>query len=199
MSRRPLKAALYAFLLSGWFLFEACSHHGDVSKTTSTFYLVQPAEHFQGFNGHLNWYGRLRSGDLMRFLKDSGVQKIYLNAFSRTYETVDSLRRLQRIDTVLYPMDSASDKILDLLKQRKDFGKKVLLAGPVDLLSDVAKKLGAALPDSAEQQYNRVYVLHNDHGKAQLQSRVFGRPPMPVSDTLPAPEVTKSPDTAAIP
>lgn len=172
-------------LISGLMLFSACANHSDINKTTSTFYLIQPAEHFHAFNGHLNWYGRLRSGDLMRFLKDSGVHAIYRTTFTRAIETTDSLQKLQKIDVVSYNIDSVADNIFKLLRQNEDFGRKILLVCPPQEMSAVMNKLGVKTSGhlAHKNQFNAIYIIVNNHGKANVTPKAFGKLPRPVQDT----------------
>lgn len=171
--------------LFGIFILDACTNHTDINKTKSTFYIVQPAEHFPGFNGHLNWYGRKRAGELMHFLKDSSVERIYVNAFSRAIETGDSLQNLQKTDTVNYPMGAVADSIYKLLKERKDFGRKVLIISLPKDIDKIAEKLGATVSKvSLKDQFNVIYLLVNDHGKAEIRIQKYGNKPMPVQDSV---------------
>ncbi len=176
---------LYFLLSAGIMLTSACANHSEINKTTSTFYVIQPAEHFHAFNGHLNWYGRMRSGDLMRFLKDSNIYRIYRSAFSRAIETVDSLQALQKIDVIVYDIDSVADNIYRLLRQNEDFGRNILIVSPPGEIDAIVKKLGV---DSFDQpnhknQFNVIYLLINDHGKATISRKIFGKAPRPVPDT----------------
>lgn len=161
--------------------FISCENHKDIQKTKSVFYIIQPAEHYHAFDGHLSWYGRLRAGDLMRYLKDSGIQKIYVTPFSRSFETIDSLRLLQRIDTVEYIVDSTGNNLLPLLKERSDLGRKVLIVARPFAIPNIIRKLGASFnKDSVSKEgFNVIYKVINDHGKAVFQQQKFGRPPKP--------------------
>ncbi len=176
---------LYFVFCTGVMLTTACTNHSDINKTTSTFYLIQPAEHYHAFNGHLNWYGRLRAGDLMRFLKDSNIHRIYRSAFSRAIETVDSLQALQENDAIEYDIDSVADNVFALLRQNEDFGRHILIVSPPEEINALVKKLGVDSFDqiSHKHQFNVIYILINDHGKAVVTRKTFGRAPRPVPDT----------------
>src|SRR5690242_3687341 len=111
------------------FLLASCVNHSDPAKTVSKFYVVRNAERYAGFDGHLSWYGRLRAGDLMRRLRDSAIERIYVTPYSRTLETADSLRLLLHIDTVRYLVDSNALALERRLKDKKDYGRRVLIVG----------------------------------------------------------------------
>ncbi len=166
-------------------IINGCEHHSSLNGASSVFFIVQPAEHYHAFNGHLNWYGRERSGDLMRFLKDSNIQRIYTSPFSYSRETMDSLRMLQDIKTVEYPADSVADKIFDLLEQNQDFGRRILLIVASDKLNNVAEKLGASStnPLDVEDKFNVIYRLENNKGEVNLQTITYGGAPRPVPDS----------------
>ncbi len=172
---------IFVCLLASLF-FASCANHTDINKAKSTFYVIQPAEHYPGFDGHLSWYGRLRAGDLMRLLKDSGIQRMYVTPFARSVETVDSLRALHPIDTVEYIIDSSGASIMKLLKQRSDFGRKVLIVVRPFVIPALIRKLGVQFEKDTISQYgfNRVYIVVNNKGKASVKEQTFGRPPRPV-------------------
>lgn len=143
--------------------FSSCKNRKDPNKAYSTFYVVRNAERHPGFNGHLNWYGRLRAGDLMRALKDSGIQKIYVTPFSRTLETADSLKLLQKIDTVQYPVGSAGNILIHLLEKRKDYGKRILIVGHGNTVPAIIRKLGATYAGDSLPAFNLIFEIVNDH------------------------------------
>lgn len=170
---------LMVFSLSS--IFTSCKNHKDPNKAFSKFFIVRHAERYPGFNGHLTWYGRLRAGDLMRKLKDSGIQKIYLTPYSRTVETADSLIALQKTDTCVYLLDTAATGLMQQLKSNKDFGKTILIIGHSNTIPDIIRKLGGeyaanTLPDSI---FNEIFELINDHGKVQLRTIPYGEPNLP--------------------
>lgn len=156
----------------------ACTNHSNPDKTRSTFYVVRHAERYPGFNGHLIWYGRLRAGDLMRFLKDSGIQKVYVTPFSRTFETADSLISLQKIDTVMYIADTTGASLIKNLKANKDYGKKILIVGHSNTVPAILRKLGASYPADKLPAgvFNLMFEVVNDHGKVKMKTLHYGRP-----------------------
>lgn len=172
-------------------IFVSCKNHTNPDKTFSKIFIVRHAERHPGFNGHLTWYGRLRAGDLMRLLQDSGIQKIYITPYSRTLETADSLLAQEKIDTSVYRLDTSAAELVEQLKRNKDFGRTILIVGSRSMIPDIIGKLGGTytagdLPDTA---FNVLFELINDHGKVQVNTSTYGRPNVsdtgPVEDTAP--------------
>lgn len=166
------------------FFMTSCKNHTDPDKTVSKFFVVKHAERYPGFDGHLTWYGRERAGDLMHLLKDSGIQKIYVTPYSRTLETADSLRLLQKIDTVVYLKDSTGESLVRCLKLHRDYGRNILIIGHNNTVPGILRKLGASysgdqLPDSI---FNQVFEIINDHGRVNMKTFSYGKPNLP--DTL---------------
>lgn len=164
----------------------SCKNHTDPDKTFSKFFVVKHAESYPGFNGHLTWYGRGRAGDLMHLLKDSGIQKIYITPYSRTLETADSLRLLQKIDTVVYLKDSTGESLGICLKEHKDYGKNILIVGHNNTIPGILKKLGASYSGDqlSDGIFNQIYEIINDHGKVSMKSFFYGRPNLPDTNEM---------------
>jgi phosphohistidine phosphatase SixA len=174
MGKRDTKFLIMAMVMMSLF---SCVNHTNPKKTYSTFFIVRHAERYPGFNGHLTWYGRERAGDLMRLLKDSGIQKIYVTPYSRTLETADSLRLLQKIDTSVYLIDSTGDDLAGRLKKHKDYGKKILIVGHENTVPGILRKLGARYPSDVlpDSVYNLMFEVVNDHGKVNMHTLRYGR------------------------
>lgn len=169
----------FTFVLAATVLsctFISCKNHTDIDKTISTFYIVRNAERYPGFNGHLTWYGRLRAGDLMRLLKDSGIKKIYVTPYSRTVETADSLIALQKTDTVVYRLDTTANELMHQLKKNKDFGRTLLIVGHRNMIPDIIRALGGQYPADTfpANVFNQVFEIRNDHGKARMKILKYG-------------------------
>lgn len=180
-SKRIFKTVLYAIPLIC--CFASCKNHKNPEKTFSKIFIVRHGERYPGFNGHLSWYGRLRAGDLMRRLQDSGIEKIYVTPFSRTTEMADSLILQRKIDTSVYRLDTIATELIAQIKNNRDFGRTILIVGSSVMIPDIIKKLGGtydnqALPDSA---FNVLFELINDHGQVQLSSSTYGRPNLPIT------------------
>lgn len=181
---KACRFGLIAMILSSAFI--SCKNHTDIKKSTSKFFIVRHAERHPGFNGHLTWYGRLRAGDLMRLLKDSGIKKIYVTPYSRTVETADSLIALQKTDTVVYRLDTGAAELLHQLKMNKDFGRTILIVGHSNMIPAIIRGLGGqysgdTLPGNI---FNQVFEIINDHGKAQMRVINYGKPNLSTDSSL---------------
>lgn len=183
-SASPVKKISGAAVPVVLFLLASCVNHSDPAKTVSKFYVVRNAERYAGFEGHLSWYGRLRAGDLMRRLRDSGIEKIYVTPYSRTLETADSLRLLLHLDTVRYLVDTNALALKHRLKDKKDYGRRVLIVGGSRTVPAILRMLGAAYPAASlpDSQFNVLYIVANDHGRVRLDTVHYGRANLP--DTL---------------
>ncbi|MBX5438976.1 MAG: hypothetical protein IRZ29_05480 [Thermoflavifilum sp.] len=145
-------------------------------------YLIPHAEAYPAFNGSLTWYGRLRAGDLMRWLKDSAVQRIYFNPFARCEHTADSLRALGNVDTAYYRWDNSGASLVQSIAEHRDYGRHLLVIALPEEIPGILHALG--VPDAPEQfpdtAYDRAFIIRIDHGRVSETSLRYGRPPLPV-------------------
>ncbi|GAA4319501.1 histidine phosphatase family protein [Compostibacter hankyongensis] len=169
------------WIMAGLFVAGIAGCKRTAENSVTHFYIVRHAERYPGFEGSLTWYGRLRAGDLMRKLQDSGIGKIYVTPFVRTVQTADSLRLLQRIDTACYLADTSGRDLLRSLTVHKDYGKRILIVGHANTLPGILRSLGVKepLPAFPDTVYNRLFEVVNDHGKVSLRSSSYGRPSLP--------------------
>src|SRR6187402_2442349 len=79
----------------------------DSTFLTGVFFLVRHAEQISGHDSSVTAEGFQRAGDLYRFLKDSGIQKIYVPSFQINITTADSMREYLHLDTATYKTDSS--------------------------------------------------------------------------------------------
>lgn len=168
-------------------LSTSCKNHRNPDKTVSKFFVIRHAERYPGFEGELTWYGRLRAGDLMRLLKDSGINRIYVTPFLRTWQTADSLARLSKMDTVHYLADSTGADLIRALRSHKDFGRTILVIGHGNTVPALLRQLGVSyparvLPDSV---CNLMFEIVNDHGHVWMKQFTYGRPNLPLDSARP--------------
>lgn len=173
-------AAVWA-LLAIAVLGSSCKNHRNPDKTVSKFFVIRHAERYPGFEGELTWYGRLRAGDLMRLLKDSGINRIYVTPFLRTWQTADSLSRLNKIDTVHYVADSTGADLIRTLRTRKDFGRTILVIGHGNTVPALLRQLGASYPAGSlpDSVCNLMFEIVNDHGHVWMKQFTYGLPNLP--------------------
>lgn len=175
-----------AFLLITGFLVFFCiySCKRTAENSVTKYFVIKHAERYPGFEGSLTWYGRLRAGDLMRLLKDSGIQQIYVTPFIRTFQTADSLRLQRRIDTVRYLLDTTGNDLLRRLQSHKVYGKNILIVGHGNTVPAILRRLGAHYPGNEipDSVFNLLFEIVNDHGKLSMRTLHYGRVNLP--DTM---------------
>jgi phosphohistidine phosphatase SixA len=115
----------------------------DSTFLTGTFFLVRHAEQIPGYDSSLTTTGFRRAGDLYRFLKDSGIQKIYVTPFLRSIETADSLRQYVKVDTAFYNPDSTGEGLIYEITRHDDWGKRLLIIGHNNTIVPVMRALKA--------------------------------------------------------
>jgi hypothetical protein len=160
-------------------IMAACQRTPENSRTK--IYIVRNAERYPGFNGSLTWEGRARAGDLMRKLNDSTISRIYFTPFARSEMTADSLRSIQKIDTVYYDWDSTGAGFIKKINERHDYGRHVLVIAHRYAIPGILQKLGvkdgpANIPDS---MFNDLFEVIINHGKVSMNIEHYGQPPMP--------------------
>lgn len=142
----------------------------------TTIYLVRHAEKEKGNDPGLTTTGKQRAGDLMRLLKNSHLQRIYVTQFRRTQMTADSLRIQLGIDTVHYLADTTSNDLLEKIKEHHDFGKTILIIGHSNTVPVIIKRSGvlkrpADIPDN---EFDNLFIVKKVNGKAMLTIKKYG-------------------------
>lgn len=114
----------------------------DSTFLTGTFYLIRQA----AYDSCLPDAGLKKAGELYHYLKDSGVQKIYINNFLQTTESADSLITYLHLDTVSYKGDSTGEGLIYEITRRDDWGKKLLVIGHDNTMRPLMRSLKAKPP-----------------------------------------------------
>ncbi|MCL6523922.1 MAG: hypothetical protein K6T34_04590 [Thermoflavifilum sp.] len=164
------------------FVIASCKRTSENSRTVV--YIVPHGEAYPGFNGSLTWYGRLRAGDLMRWLRDSSVQRIYFNPFARCEHMADSLRAVSRVDTAYFRWDDSGKSLWKSIEQHDDFGRRLLVIALPQEIPGILHTLHvdstlATFPDTA---FDVAFIVRIDHGKVSYQQTRYGLPPKPPGD-----------------
>jgi len=136
-----MKHCIYPLLLLFIPNFITAQVPAGVSAKT-TIYLVRHAEKESGNDPALTENGNKRAGDLMRYLKDKNVQRIYVTQFRRTQMTADSMRLQSGIDTVHYNADENGIDLFNKIAAHGDFNKSILIIGHSNTVPDYIKKAG---------------------------------------------------------
>lgn len=146
---------------------------GDNSKI----YLVRHAEKASGKDPLLTDEGNKRAGNLLRFLKDSGIRRIYVTEYKRTQNTGDSLRIQSGINTVHYSSDTTYTDLLSKLKANHDLDKPILIIGHSNTIPLMIRKLGIPsyptqnIPDN---EFDNLFLLTFRKGTATLKKMKYG-------------------------
>src|SRR5436190_22211 len=88
------------------FLFFGNTIIAQEETEVTKIFIVRHGEKETGNDPLLNAAGKTRAGDLMRALKNEGIQKIYVSRTRRSQMTGDSMRIQLAIDTVYYTADT---------------------------------------------------------------------------------------------
>lgn len=143
-------------------------------------YIVRHAERgklVSGGDPELNDAGKIRAGDLLRYLKDKGIKKIYVSQYRRTQMTADSLRIQLGIDTVHYTADTLCDDLVNSIMQHRDFGKTILIIGHSNTVPKIIRKLGVLdypqenIPDNV---FDDLFLVTYKNEKAKLKKMKYG-------------------------
>jgi hypothetical protein len=112
------------------------------------------------------------NGNLYNFLKDSGIQKIYLPSFS----DADSLRKYVLVDTASYKADSTGEGLIYEITRRDDWGKCLLILGHGYSLPPAMKSLKAKPPlDSIG--YADLFVVRKYRDSVKIKKFVYSNIP----------------------
>lgn len=130
----------------------------DSTFLTGTFFLVRHAEQLPGYDSSLTAPGFKRAGELYRFLKDSGIQKIYITPFVRSAEMADSLREYAHIDTTTYNPDSTGEGLIYEITRHDDWGKRLLIIGHSNTMVPVMRSLKAK-PPADSISYSDMFII----------------------------------------
>ncbi|HRI26334.1 MAG TPA: histidine phosphatase family protein [Ferruginibacter sp.] len=163
------------------FLFSLANKiNAQQENAVTKVFIVRHAEKESGKDPVLTPAGILRAGDLMRALKDEGVQKIYVSQYKRTQMTADSMRIQLGIDTVHYMADTACDNLVNAIMEHRDFGKTILIVAHSNTIPHIIRKLGVSdfprgdLPDG---EFDNLFMITYKKEKAKIKLAKYGAKP----------------------
>lgn len=143
-------------------------------------FIVRHAEKEPGKDPGLTPAGMVRAGDLVRALKEEGVQKIYVSQYRRTQLTADSMRIQLGIDTVHYAADTICDELVNTIMQHRDFGKTILIVAHSNTIPHIIRKLGVTdFPrgDIPDEEFDNLFLVTYKKEKAKLKQTKYGAKP----------------------
>jgi phosphohistidine phosphatase SixA len=140
-------------------------------------FIVRHAEKEAGKDPALTAAGNTRAGDLLRALKNEGIQKIYVSRTRRTQMTGDSMRIQLGIDTVHYTADTLCDDLINTTMAHSDFGKTILIIAHSNTVPKIIRKLGvldypqADIPDN---EFDNLFLITYKNEKAKVKKMKYG-------------------------
>jgi phosphohistidine phosphatase SixA len=156
-----MKYAFCLFLLSIQVAVAAQIPAGVSSKTA--IYLVRHAEKLGGSDPVLTDNGNKRAGDLMRYLKNKKIKRIYVTQYKRTQMTGDSMRLQLGIDTVHYKAEESGADLFNKIAAHGDFNKAILIIGHSNTVPDYIKKAGVTnypVTDIPDNEFDNIYKVY---------------------------------------
>jgi phosphohistidine phosphatase SixA len=168
-----MKYLLFCFLIGAFYPQVFAQQDG----TATRIFIVRHAEKEKGNDPLLTEAGNKRAGDLARFLKGEGVQKIYVSKYRRTQNTADSMRIQLGIDTVHYTADTVGYELLNSIMQHKDFGKTILVVAHSNTIPQIIRRLGVTdfpYGDIPDHEFDNLFLVTYKNEKAKLKKMKFG-------------------------
>jgi len=148
------------------------------SETPATrIFIVRHAEKEAGKDPLLTAAGNARGGDLLRALKNEGIQKIYTSRTRRTQMTGDSMRIQLGIDTVHYTADTLCDDLINTIMAHSDFGKTILIIAHSNTIPKIIRKLGVLdypQTDIPDAEFDNLFLITYKNEKARVKVMKYG-------------------------
>ena len=160
-----------------FFSFTGTAVFAQKETAVTRIFIVRHAEKETGKDPALTAAGNIRSGDLMRALKNEGVQKIYVSQYRRTQMTGDSMRLQLSIDTVHYTADTICDNLVNAIMEHGDFGKTIVIIAHSNTIPKIIRKLGVTdfpqtdLPDA---EFDNLFLVTYRNEKARVKQSKYG-------------------------
>lgn len=148
----------------------------DYGKTV--IYIVRHAEKDTGNNPALTLAGQQRAGELMRYLRNKNIHRIYSTAYRRNEMTADSMRLQLHIDTTHYSPKPTSQELFNLIKANADLGKKLLFIGHSNTVPLLVKNFGYndyAPTDLADDAFDDLFILRFKRNKVKMKHKKYGK------------------------
>lgn len=166
------------YTLAFFFLFSLANKIiAQQENAVTKVFIVRHAEKESGKDPVLTPAGNARAGDLVRALKDEGVQKIYVSQYRRTQMTADSMRIQLGIDTVHYVADTVCDNLISAIMEHRDFGKTILIVAHSNTIPHIIRKLGVAdfpYKDIPDAEFDNLFLVTYKKEKAKLKVMKYG-------------------------
>lgn len=149
-------------------------------------YIVRHAEKYTGKDAGrdpiLIAAGFQRAGDLMRYLKEKKIGRIYCTPYKRSGMTADSLRIQLGIDTVQYKADTLFDDLVRKIVLNDDLNKRILIIGHSNTLARLIRKMGVAhypQKDIPDHQYDDLFLVRKKGKRMVVRNYKYGQKSVP--------------------
>jgi len=163
-------------------------HAQPLNNHKRTFYIVRHAEKDTGSNPAISTLGKMRAADLFRELKNKKIDLILVTNYRRTGMTGDSLRIYKKIDTMHYAADVTGEMFLKKLNTLPAVYKNILVIGHSNTLPGIIRQVGIknyTVKDIPDNEYDNLFVVKRKKGQPVLQSRKYGVPSLPATNSIP--------------
>lgn len=141
----------------------------------TTVYIVRHAEKAAvgGDDPPLSAAGQARAEELAHVLADEGLDAVFVSNFLRTQQTGAPAATAAGVAPEEYPAADTRALVDTILGDHA--GERILVVGHSNTVDDIAARLGASgLSDLAENQYDRLFVVHRVSGIAHLDRLRYG-------------------------
>lgn len=170
IDRRPWLVAALLLVVVVWILIRCFW----LPIRITTVYIVRHAEKAGGgADPPLSAAGQARAQELAHVLGDEGIDAVFVTQLIRTQQTGAPLAAAVGVAAQQYPAADAAGLVATILAGHA--GERVLVVGHSNTVDDVAAALGAGgLSDLAEDQFDRLFVVHRFSSVAHLDRLRYG-------------------------
>lgn len=140
----------------------------------TTIYIARHAEKLNNLTDTpISAAGQTRANQLAHVLKDEGIDAVFVTQYMRTQQTGQPTATIAGVSVTQYTAGTPQDVVDAILANH--VGKQILVIGHSNTLDDIASGLGAAgVSELAENQFDRLFVVHRMGWSAHLDRLRFG-------------------------
>lgn len=156
--------------LCGLFYSASSLAHEPVTRV----YLVRHSEKVDSSRDSvLSETGQERARELAHTLIDAEIRAIYVTAYQRSRQTAEPLAQQLGLELQQYPAADA-EALREMVLQDHP-GESVLVVGHSNTLASIAEAWGVpGLPELQENQYDRLWVIHQQGSSSEFQALRYG-------------------------
>nr|WP_199157704.1 phosphoglycerate mutase family protein [Pedobacter sp. ASV2] len=127
-------------------------------------------------NPNLSDEGKIRAGDLSRFLKKEKFKAAFSTPYNRTHQTLDSLIAKNKITITDYNVTETKELVENVKKNFE--GKTVIIAGHSNTVLELIEAFGGKRPkeELTDDDYDYIFHLTLKGDKARVKMDQYGRP-----------------------